>query len=100
MQIVIELSELDYKWITLRKGDETLYPLTLTIYEAIKNGKPLEQEPLEVEAAQLQKAYNKGFEDCRQAAVNKLKEGGKWGTDYYEWTDAVKDIETLRATGK
>lgn len=41
MQIVIELSELDYRWITLRKGDETLYPLTLTVYEAIKNGKPL-----------------------------------------------------------
>ena len=41
MQIVIELSELDYKWITLRKGDETLYPLTLTVYDAIKNGTPL-----------------------------------------------------------
>ena len=41
MQIVIELSDLDYKWITLRKGDETLYPLTLTVYEAIKNGTPL-----------------------------------------------------------
>ena len=73
MQIVIELSDLDYKWITLRKGDETLYPLTLTIYEAIKNGKPLEQEPLEVEAAQLQKAYNKGFEDCRQAVLDKIE---------------------------
>ena len=41
MQIVIELSELDYKWITLRKGDETLYPLTLTVYDAIKNGTPV-----------------------------------------------------------
>lgn len=41
MQILNELSELDYKWITLRKGNEILYPLTLTIYEAIKNGKPL-----------------------------------------------------------
>lgn len=41
MQIVIELSELDYKWITLRKGDETLYPLTLTVYDAIRNGTPL-----------------------------------------------------------
>lgn len=33
--------------------------------------KALEQEPLEVEAAKLQKAYNKGFEDCRQA-VNEI----------------------------
>lgn len=29
--------------------------------------KELSQEPLEVEATKLQKAYNKGFEDCRQA---------------------------------
>lgn len=33
----------------------------------------LEQEPLEVEAAKLQQAYNKGFEDCRQAVLNQLK---------------------------
>lgn len=31
-----------------------------------------EQEPLEVEATKLQKAYNKGFEDCRQAVLNQI----------------------------
>lgn len=35
----------------------------------------LEQEPLEVEATELQKAYNKGFEDCRQAVIDELN---KW----------------------
>ena len=35
----------------------------------------LEQEPLEVEATELQKAYNKGFEDCRQAVMDCFK---KW----------------------
>ena len=29
----------------------------------------LEQQPCEVEAAKLQQAYNKGFEDCRQSAI-------------------------------
>lgn len=44
----------------------------------------------------LQKVYNEGFEDCRRAALNKLnKEGERLGTDYYEWIDAVKDIEAL-----
>lgn len=31
-----------------------------------------EQEPCEVEAAKLQQAYNKGFEDCRQAVLDGL----------------------------
>ena len=32
------------------------------------------QEPCEVEATKLQQAYNKGFEDCRQAVLNTLSE--------------------------
>lgn len=31
------------------------------------------QEPCEVEATKLQQAYNKGFEDCRQAAINLIE---------------------------
>jgi len=34
--------------------------------------KALEQEPLEVEATKLQQAYNKGFEDCRQAVLETI----------------------------
>lgn len=53
-----------------------------TIIEADKTEiaiKTLEQETLEVEAAKLQKAYNKGFEDCIQAVkyVNMYIKGGK-----------------------
>ena len=33
----------------------------------------LEQEPCEVEAAQLQQVYIKGFEDCRQAVLASIK---------------------------
>ena len=38
--------------------------------------KALQTEPLEVEAAKLQQAYNKGFDDCRQAVLETL--------DWYE----------------
>ena len=70
-------------------------------YRGIEKTQKEIDEVLETKAAQLQKAYNKGFEDCRQAVLKKLKkQGSELGTDYYEWTDAVKDIETLRATGK
>ena len=37
----------------------------------------LEQEPCEVEAAKLQQAYNKGFEDCRQAVLDLAKFDGR-----------------------
>lgn len=37
----------------------------------------VEQEPLEVEATKLQQAYNKGFEDCRQAAIKSIDEKAK-----------------------
>lgn len=35
--------------------------------------KALEQEPLEVETAKLQKAYDKGFEDCARAVIAMAK---------------------------
>lgn len=35
--------------------------------------KALKQEPCEVESAKLQQAYNKGFEDCRQAVLDIAK---------------------------
>ena len=34
----------------------------------------LEQGPCEVEAAKLQQAYNKGFEDCKQVVLDNLSE--------------------------
>ena len=65
MQIVIELSELDYKWITLRKGDETLYPLTLTVYDAIKNGTPLPKgHGRLIDADTLADGFEDNYEFC------------------------------------
>lgn len=40
--------------------------------DAVNIIEALEQEPREVEAAKLQQAYIKGFEDCRQAVRNTI----------------------------
>ncbi len=43
------------------------------------------QEPCEVEAAKLQQAYNKGFENCRQALLDTFglsEKTRKWGGDH------------------
>ena len=36
-------------------------------------------EPCEVEAAKLQQAYNKGFEDCRQAVLDEIDDTNRRG---------------------
>ncbi len=58
--------------------------------------KALEQEPLEVEAANLQKVYNKGFEDCRQAVLDlpRIKTHNVWGNVIYESVD-VENVRQL-----
>lgn len=53
--------------------------------------KALEQEPLEVEAAKLQKAYNKGFEDCRQAVQDYI---AKYLSQYL-YNDVRQAVEAI-----
>ncbi len=58
--------------------------------------KLLEQEPLEIEAAELQKAYNKGFEDCRQAVLEKQYRIDDSATLSTRDVVNVEDIEDLQ----
>ena len=74
MQIVIDISEDRYKQVC----EEQWLPNRLYFEKAIADGKPLEKEPLETKATELQKAYNKGFEDAtthwQQESNKKLSE--------------------------
>ena len=56
--------------------------------------KVLEREPLEVEATELQKAYNKGFEDCRQATIEAFQmfRGYEANRTNAEWVDRIETI--------
>lgn len=80
------LKDIDRAFKALEEQDELLDKIRAKIYlesvfpvlntkmqEAIK-ALCTEQEPLEVEVAELQKAYNKGFEDCRQAVLDIISE--------------------------
>jgi len=53
----------------------------------------LEQQPCEVEAEKLQQAYNKGFEDCRQAVLDCLTATGLKKYDFI--LDARNKIKAL-----
>ena len=55
----------------------------------------LEQEPLEVKAAQLQKAYNKGFEDCRQAVIDSLHSKFADGFDNDRWWNSMSVLYAI-----
>ena len=57
--------------------------------------KALEQEPLEVEAAQLQKVYNKGFEDCRQAVIDSLHNKFADGFDNDRWWNSMSVLYAI-----
>ena len=57
--------------------------------------KALDQEPLEVEAAQLQKAYNKGFEDCRQAVIDSLHNKFADGFDSDRWWNSISVLYAI-----
>lgn len=55
---------------------ESVFPvLNAKMQEAIK-ALWTEQESIEVEATELQKAYNKGFEDCRRAVLEQAMDYG------------------------
>ena len=54
----------------------------------------LQNEPLEVEAAKEQKAYNKGFEDCRHEALKCLEIIGDKKT-LYEVQDAIEALPSV-----
>ena len=49
----------------------------------------LEEDPIEVEATALQKAYNKGFADCRQAVLDTISELN--AISFYEAQDDSKE---------
>lgn len=50
------------KRIRMTRKEVEQYLINMRILPSVEN-----QEPLEIEAAKLQKAYNKGFEDCKKA---------------------------------
>ena len=62
----------------------------------------LEQDPLEVEAAQLQKVYNKGFEDCRQAVLEKTvyTETEEGWCGYTVDVDYIKSLPSVKQEPK
>ena len=73
--------------------------------------KALEQEPCEVEATKLQQAYNKGFEDCRQALLDAFgfsEKTRKWGGDHsgyntmmlYEIQDMIESAPSVKQEPK
>lgn len=59
IDISYKLGNMSVEYLTEKDGEK--------MREAIE---ALEQEPLEVEATELQKAYHKGFEDCRKAVLD------------------------------
>lgn len=66
----------------------------ITINEAIN---ALEQQPCEVEATKLQQAYNKGFEDCRQAVIDMtgLSEWFDSSDSYNEFVIALSGLPSV-----
>ena len=90
MKLIIDINDNEYIGIKEYPNNITSYPVTIHIYDAIRNGTPLEEEleKIKTEIEELKKEWDK-FDDWRK------KDGL-----FYAYKIVEKHIEELKGENK
>lgn len=60
MKLIIDINDNEYIGIKEYPGNITSYPVTIHLYDAVRNGTPLEDIKVEIQNTILEQTYEKG----------------------------------------